>query len=161
MTSDEDRGLAVFDLIAVEVGGFRDHEDLVIIDVHLRHLPCVEGVLDGKRVQMKRLLKRTKFVGARIMEADPDKLVRRVGGPWIFKRDGFGSAAISVEECCNDAHERSFTHRVLHRWNGKTSLSSYLGCLVQLAWRSPRWSCEVTLKQLIPEAGAAAALRTP
>jgi hypothetical protein len=39
------------------VGGFRNDEDLVVIDINLRHLLGVQSVLDRKRVQVEGRLK--------------------------------------------------------------------------------------------------------
>jgi len=47
MRTNEDRCLSILDHVALQVGGFHEHEELVIIDVELGNLLSLQSVLDG------------------------------------------------------------------------------------------------------------------
>jgi len=56
LAPDKEVGLAIADMVAFQVGGLGDDEQLIAIDVDLWRLAGVQGVLDRQRMQVKRRL---------------------------------------------------------------------------------------------------------
>lgn len=51
--AQEDVGLAVGDMVGLEMGGLGHDEQLVAIDIDLGHLPGAQGVLYGQGIQVE------------------------------------------------------------------------------------------------------------
>ena len=103
--ADEDGGFAIFDRLAVEPRGPRDHEELVAEDFDLRKLVGVDRVLDSERMQFIAALKRSHFFRGRIDDSDPDELrpvLRAVD--LLVDRDASDTRPITIMESCDDRH---------------------------------------------------------
>ncbi|MCY1241825.1 hypothetical protein D9M72_547470 [compost metagenome] len=72
--SHKDAGFAVGNLVTLKMGRLGDNEQLVSVDVHLRHLIAVEGVLNRQRMKAEHRLKARHLVRGGIRQSDPGKL---------------------------------------------------------------------------------------
>jgi hypothetical protein len=67
----EDGRLAVTDTVSVQLGGFGDHVQLVVVDLELRRTLRVHRVVDGQRMQAVGSLERAQLFRGRLTQTDP------------------------------------------------------------------------------------------
>ena len=103
--ANEDRGLAIADLAAHEMGWARHHEQLVAIDVELWQLMCEERILDRQWVQVVIILELTQLRLARLEQSDPDEFgAIGCAADRLIERDRADPLAVAIETGGDDAH---------------------------------------------------------
>ena len=69
---DEDEDLAELDVVALgEPGALENDEERIAVDLELRPLVGIDGVLDGQLVEIELALCRLELGHGRVQEADP------------------------------------------------------------------------------------------
>ena len=124
MGAQEDRGLAVSDMIALlRRRGARDHKQVVAVHFHLGHLVGAERVFDRQRVQRKLRTHQLHLGNRRIGQPDPVEFAR--AGRWVlvpidqkFMSRGFSPR---IAACGCDRHGAGVA-----KWRGTGNLSRNL-----------------------------------
>ena len=106
--ADEDVGLAIADLLVLQMRRTGDDEQLLAIDFGLWHLAGLQRILDGQGMEAKAVLQYAKLGLVRLEQADPGELA-----VLQFKARGRAEVDLSqpftipIDIGCNDAHPTS------------------------------------------------------
>ncbi len=114
--ADEDVRLAESDAAVEKLRGARDDEDAVAVELDLRMVVRLAGVLDGEVVQAELGLDAIEELVGRLMQPDPDH-VARLRGPLVrfLDADVAHPAAAAIDAC---RHEAGLGHcGELGRWH--------------------------------------------
>src|SRR5574337_2102062 len=103
--ADEDRGLAVGDLVVDEMSGPRNDKKLVPVHVDLGELMGGERVLDRERMEAVVVLKPPELRFGRLEEANPDEFRALLGaGNRLIERHRPDRLAVAIEIGGDDGH---------------------------------------------------------
>ena len=105
--ADEYGGLAIVDMVVLQVRGSGDDKQLVVIDVDLGQLVALDGVLHGQRVQPVAIGEAVHFLDRRVGDADPDELAFDIAAvdPFV-DRHRPDAMSVTVEIGGDDGHAR-------------------------------------------------------
>src|SRR5574337_646665 len=103
--ADEDRGLAIGDLVVDEMSGPRDDKKLVPVHVDLGELMGGERVLDRERMEAVVVLKPPELRFGRLEEANPDEFRALLGArDRLIERHRPDRLAVAIEIGGDDGH---------------------------------------------------------
>ena len=130
--SDENTGFAIGNLVALKMSGLDDDEELIAVHLNFRHLPPVQCVFDGKRMQVKHRLQARHFLDGRVGDTDPGKLAVPLGERSASQGEFFGTLAKAVDVGSYNCHENRseltvmiwYSDIVVTRWNGRYPIRS-------------------------------------
>src|SRR5574337_1695647 len=119
--ADEDRGLAIGELVVDEMGGARNDKKLVPVHVDLGELMGGERVLDRERMEAVVVLKPPELRLGRLKQADPDEFRALLGArDRLIERHRPDRLAVAIEIGGDDGHRARLSMAFAPSvWGGK------------------------------------------
>ncbi len=112
MPADDDAGFAIGDLVALEVGCLDDDEELIAVNLDLRHLLAVQGILHREWMQAEHRFQVRHLLNRRLSNPDPGEFTIDLLKRFVAEGQLLGTFAAAVDKRCDNSHGGPLNRRV-------------------------------------------------